>query len=125
MPLVVDYDFAAPSDGARRAGIDHVPDGVSLIRQLSVGDAVHLVREPDNAHDKNAVAVFNFAGQRLGYIPRKVSADLARAIDEDDAQVSAIVAEKIATGRDRKRFNALLEIRQVRRRRRRSRKGAQ
>lgn len=101
------------------AGVHQLPGAVQRVRALRCGDEVTLVREPDNAYDKNAVAVFSVKGERLGYIPATVAVDLARAMDEDDAKVRAIVVEKLGTGRDVKRFNALLHIHQVRRSRRR------
>jgi HIRAN domain len=48
------------------------PDGTerqALIKTLSRGEAVRLVREPNNPYDKYAVAVFRTSGEQLGYIP--------------------------------------------------------
>lgn len=48
------------------------PDGTdrqTLIKTLSRGEAVRLVREPNNPYDKYAVAVFRISGEQLGYIP--------------------------------------------------------
>ncbi len=101
------------------AGVEYVPDGVALLRQLCVGDRVKLLREPDNQHDKNAVAVLNEAGQKLGYIPAKIAAELARSLEHDDGRVSnVLVVEKVAPGREEKRFNAVLRFELIRRRRR-------
>lgn len=54
-------------------GIDHAP-GVAV-----AGPAV-LVREPDNEHDKSAVAIHQ-NGQRIGYCNRGMAPALARAMD--------------------------------------------
>lgn len=50
---------------------------------------VEFKREPDNAHDPNAIAVYAgsdpdnpYKNMRLGYIPRKVAEVLAPAMDE-------------------------------------------
>ncbi|MEW6689675.1 MAG: HIRAN domain-containing protein, partial [Pseudomonadota bacterium] len=43
---------------------------------LKAGDALELVREPDNAHDANAVRV-EWRGRKLGYVPRRANAALA------------------------------------------------
>jgi hypothetical protein len=48
--------------------------------QLKVGDALELVREPDNAHDPNAVRV-EWRGRKLGYVPRRANAALAWGLD--------------------------------------------
>jgi hypothetical protein len=48
------------------------PDGTerqALVKTLSRGEAVRLVREPNNPYDKYAVAVFRTSGEQLGYIP--------------------------------------------------------
>ena len=47
---------------------------------MHVGDALTLVREPDNLYDANAVSV-EWNGHKLGYIPRKENEAVARQID--------------------------------------------
>lgn len=54
-------------------GIDHSPG------EIVVGPAA-LVREPDNEHDKSAVAIHQ-KGQRIGYYNRGMAPALARAMD--------------------------------------------
>jgi len=44
------------------------------------GDALELVREPENPHDANAVRV-EWRGHKLGYVPRRENAALAWALD--------------------------------------------
>ena len=51
--------------------------------QLSEGDALELVREPDNAHDANAVRV-EWRGRKLGYVPRAENGALAWAMDRGE-----------------------------------------
>ena len=46
---------------------------------LRVG-VVELVREPDNAYDRNAVAIYQ-DGQRIGYFNKGMSAGLAKVLD--------------------------------------------
>ena len=43
---------------------------------------VRLVREPDNPHDPNAIAVVSDNAGQLGYIPREFAAELAPGIDD-------------------------------------------
>jgi len=50
---------------------------------LKVGDALALVREPDNAHDANAVRI-EWQGRKLGYVPRSENRALAWAMDRGD-----------------------------------------
>jgi hypothetical protein len=52
--------------------------------QLSAGDALDLVREPDNPHDANAVRV-EWRGRKLGYVPRAENGALAWAMDRGES----------------------------------------
>lgn len=45
------------------------------------GTAVSLVREPENPHDPNAIAV-KAGGETIGYVAAKDAADLAPLLDE-------------------------------------------
>ena len=66
-----------------------------LQRNIRVGDPLELVRDADNVHDKNAVAV-RWHGQPLGYLPRKENRAVAKAIDDGEtvrASVEAITAD--------------------------------
>ena len=49
--------------------------GKAVWPQLRVGDALTLVREPDNAHDARAVRV-EWQGRKIGYVPRRENADV-------------------------------------------------
>lgn len=51
--------------------------------ELRVGDALTLVREPDNRYDRKAIRV-EWRGQRLGYVPRRDNAAVAAAMDAGD-----------------------------------------
>jgi hypothetical protein len=51
--------------------------------ELRLGDALELVREPDNPHDRNAVRV-DWRGRKLGYVPRAENAALAWAMDRGE-----------------------------------------
>ena len=64
----------------------------SVWREMRVGDALRLAREPDNAHDRGAVRV-EWRGHMLGYVPRAQNAALAWAMDRGeilDARVSRL-----------------------------------
>ena len=52
-------------------------------RELRVGDALELTREPDNPHDGRAVSVA-WRGRRLGYVPRRENAAVAWALDRGE-----------------------------------------
>lgn len=55
-------------------------DGKALWNEMKPGDALTLLRERDNPHDANAVRI-EWNGSRLGYIPRRENADVARQMD--------------------------------------------
>ena len=62
-------------------------------RELRVGNRLELAREPDNAHDTNAVKVL-WRGRPLGYVPRRENAALAWALERGTplrARISALV----------------------------------
>lgn len=66
-----------------------------LQRNIQVGDPLELVRDADNVHDKNAVAV-RWHRQALGYLPRKENRAVAKAIDDGEtvrATVEAITPD--------------------------------
>jgi len=48
--------------------------------EIKVGDALALVREPDNKHDRSAIRV-EWHGHQLGYVPRAQNRAVAAAMD--------------------------------------------
>lgn len=86
--------------------------GKSVWSRLRVGDALTLTREPDNPHDARAVRV-DWRGHKLGYVPRRENADVARLLD--NGQVLAARISRLAEGRDpwsRVRFEVVMPVRQ-------------
>ena len=55
-------------------------EGKRLWSEMKVGDALQLIREPENSYDPNAVRV-EWRGEKLGYVPRADNAALARFMD--------------------------------------------
>jgi hypothetical protein len=63
--------------------------------QLSLGDVLELAREPENPHDPSAVSV-SWHGRKLGYIPKRENAAVARALDRGTtlrARISKLAEE--------------------------------
>lgn len=58
--------------------------------KLSVGEAVILRREPNNAYDNNAIEILTQGGQKLGYVPQKHNSVIAALMDQH-CQVSASI----------------------------------
>lgn len=85
--------------------------GKALWPQMQVGDALSLVREPDNPHDARAVRV-EWRGHKIGYVPRRENADVARLMDR--GQVLEARIARLAEVRDpwsRVRFEILVPLR--------------
>lgn len=69
------------------AAADHLADIVA-------GDPLQLVREPANPHDPNAIRI-EWHGHKLGYVPRRSNAGLARLLDRGkllDTRLTCIVS---------------------------------
>lgn len=84
--------------------------GRALWPRMQVGDALTLVREPDNPHDARAVRV-EWQGHKIGYVPRRENADVARFMDDGRTLVARIV--RLAEVRDpwsRVRFEILIPL---------------
>lgn len=84
--------------------------GKALWSQMQVGDALTLIREPDNPYDANAVRV-EWQGQKIGYVPRRENADVARFMDRG-RELEARIA-RLAEVRDpwsRVRFEVLVPL---------------
>lgn len=62
-------------------GVTHRPKELAR-PEFAPGQPVALIREPNNPHDKHAIAVFDASRQiQLGYIPRDVANGLQNVVD--------------------------------------------
>jgi hypothetical protein len=84
--------------------------GKALWPQMRVGDALALVREPENPYDAKAVRV-EWQGHKIGYVPRRENADVARFMDAGQTLSARI--SRLAEVRDpwsRVRFEILIPV---------------
>ncbi|MDP2028746.1 MAG: HIRAN domain-containing protein [Thiobacillus sp.] len=84
--------------------------GKQLWPQMQVGDGLTLIREPDNRYDAKAVRI-EWQGHKIGYVPRRDNADVARFMDS--GQVLQARISRLAEGRDpwsRVRFEILIPV---------------
>ncbi len=91
-------------------------EGKRMWPRMKVGDALILVREPDNPHDDRAVRV-EWQGHMIGYVPRRENADVARFMDRGQTLTARI--SRLAEGRDpwaRVRFEILIPVERAERR---------
>lgn len=68
------------------------------IRKCSVGEQVEIVREPDNAHDADAVVVKSSRGRTIGYLAR--DSWLRKVVHKGKEPVRAWI-ESIGTGKSK------------------------
>ncbi|MDP2810537.1 MAG: HIRAN domain-containing protein [Rhodocyclaceae bacterium] len=78
---------SSPLAGAQYYEVD------ALWNEMKVGDALVLVREPDNPHDARAVRV-EWRGRKLGYLPRAENRAVAAEMDRD-GRVEARIAARV------------------------------
>jgi single-stranded-DNA-specific exonuclease len=64
----------------------------SILRQLSEGECLWLVRQPDNAYDRNAIQVQRENGDAIGFLARGLASSLAPYLDRLEEPLPAIVA---------------------------------
>ena len=84
--------------------------GKTVWKELRLGDELGLVREPDNPHDPRAVRV-DWRGHKLGYVPRRENADVARLLDRGAplaARISRLTASRNPW--ERVRFEVLAPV---------------
>ncbi|MEW6414019.1 MAG: HIRAN domain-containing protein [Pseudomonadota bacterium] len=108
-PLHAGVDAAIVLQDSPLAGFQYHA-GRAVWPQLRVGDALTLVREPDNPHDPRAVRV-EWRGHKLGYVPRRENADVARLMDRGQALSARIT--RLAEVRDpwsRVRFEIVMPV---------------
>ncbi len=85
-------------------------EGKAIWDEMKIGDALDLVREPDNPHDPRAVRV-EWNSHKLGYLPRRENEAVARQLDLGNALQARIV--KLRKHRDpwkRIEFEVVLKL---------------
>lgn len=75
------------------AGLNQYPKAKAVSHSFQFGDPLVLVRERNNMHDVNAVAVYSENGIQLGYIPSSMNKALAEKIDQG-VQPTAYISDK-------------------------------
>lgn len=106
------------ADAVARIVVQHSPlagfrhyGGDALWDAMRVGDALALVREPDNPHDTNAVRI-EWNGRKVGYVPRADNVHLARQIDHGARPRARITAlHRSRNGRHRVSYEISVPLR--------------
>ncbi len=66
-------------------------DAPASWRDMKAGDRLELVREPENPYDAGAIRV-EWRGVKLGYVPRRDNAAVARQMDRGAALEARVAA---------------------------------
>jgi len=82
------------------AGAARFHSGALQSPEVSPGSVLTLRREPDNAHDPNAIAVLASGGAQVGFVPREVAASLAEELDAGGVWSAVVLRERRASPRD-------------------------
>jgi HIRAN domain len=70
-------------------------------QEVEPGRPLELRRDPDNAHDANAIAVFPASGdQQLGWVPRELAVELAPLLDAGRSWSAVSLRESRDSPRD-------------------------
>jgi hypothetical protein len=69
-----------------------------LLEALETGEVVTLERDPFNEYDENAIEVHNAYGEQLGFLGKRLAADLSPKLDSG-MQASCVVTE-VTNGSD-------------------------
>ena len=73
--------------------------------ELKPGTGLHMIREPNNEHDKNAIMLY-YKKTHIGYIPKDTAAKLAPIMDDRKLMFWAKINE-ITGGVEGKEFNGI------------------
>ena len=77
------------------AGTMHIDDILIKAKDVDVGTALVLKREPKNEHDELAILVETVGGEKLGYVPRKHNPILARLMDAGKLLTAKVVHKEL------------------------------
>ena len=73
----------------------HVDDILIKTKDVVVGTALVLRREPMNESDELAILVETAAGEKIGYVPRKHNPILARLMDAGKQLAAKVVRKEL------------------------------
>jgi len=63
-------------------------EGGELLLRMRKGDALQLVREPQNTFDSNAIALY-YQNRKIGFIPRESNDVISKLMDDGTLHIKA------------------------------------
>ena len=73
----------------------HVDDILAKAKDIDVGAALALKREPENENDGLAISVETVGGEKIGYVPRSHNPILARLLDAGKLLTTKVVHKEL------------------------------
>ena len=102
---------ALTESGSKASGVEALVVGIKFHRGnadgIAAGESVQLVREPNNAYDRNAIRVNLGTGETLGYLTKEVAAVFANQLDSGGdvrGQIAKIIKDKVYVALNPRRF---------------------
>lgn len=93
------------------AGTSHVDDIKGKTAELDKDSSLVLRREPGNAYDSNAIAVYTAEDNRIGYVPQKHNPVLAKLLDGGKKLIGKITLKEVSSDGVRLRIGVYLSDR--------------
>mgnify|MGYP001082272725 CR=1 FL=1 len=63
----------------------------NVVAQLTKGETIFLVRDPDNIYDTNAIKVMRGTGEYFGFVNRDLAVSIAPILDQREGVLRAYV----------------------------------
>lgn len=102
-------DFYSKIYGTSHRNRDGTSRQSAIRKDCYPGAQLDLVREPNNKHDNNAIAVY-YNDKQLGYLSADIASQYAGKLDQGAISLSACI-EDITGGPDTKTYGANISIR--------------
>lgn len=77
--LICDFDFVVAGTQYHKGYME-----------IDEGDSLHLIREPQNQYDSNAILICTEAGVSVGYVPRYLAEEMAPHLDNGCEQLTFV-----------------------------------
>ena len=77
------------------AGTTHIVGIAELEPHLNIDDKLDFFREPDNAHDGQAIVIKNADGVKIGYVPKSDNVVFSRLMDAGKLLFGRIAAKNM------------------------------
>ena len=89
-------------------------DGLDVVKELSLGQDVDLIHEPDNPYDPEAVVIF-YKDKKLGYVPKDKNSFLSTLLYFGHGNILEARIQSInLDGHPERQFRVVVKIKDLR-----------